>query len=674
MDRLPFSELWAVDFEYGAPPGGRPVPVCMVARELRSGRLLRLWHDELPASPPFPIGPGSLFIAYAAQAELSCFLQLDWPMPARILDLYVEFSAATNGWKRPHGRTLLAALSWYGIPAITSEEKTSMRDLVLRGGPWSATERAAILDYCQTDVDVLGPLLERMLPAILAKPKGLYQAAHRGRYTAAVARMEHAGVPIDTDMLERLRRRWDKIKLDLIGEIDRDYGVYDGASFKSERFERWLARQGIPWPRTDTGRLQLDRETFREASRTYPQVSPLRELRTSLSEMRLESLAVGPDGRNRVSLMPFAAKSGRNTPSNSRFIFGPSVWLRGLIRPAPGRALAYVDWACQEVAIVAALSGDLALLDAVQSGDPYMRFAKIAGLAPDDATKQTHGQIRNLCKTCLLGSNYGMGVASLAQRTGTSLLVAEATQRALAQAFPTFWQWAKDMTDAGELYGELRTVFGWPLRVAQDTRSTTLRNFQAQANGAEMLRLACCLATEHGVQVAAPVHDALLVEAPEDQLRETVAVTRGDMSEAARVVLDGVDVGTEATTVIWPDRYADPRGSVMWGRVTALLDREAERYGDSPANWPTIIAPSPLQKRKSKGSGERRGLTGMIRCSGCGQWIRPRPEIGDVEAVERSYGGDEWQEHYCPADFGEALDLASEEERAAWEATEANIE
>src|SRR6266542_3337188 len=145
MDRLPFSELWAVDFEFRALPGERPVPVCMVAKELRSGRLLRRWRDELPARPPFPGDQDSLFIAYAAQAELGCFLELGWPMPARILDLYVEFCATTNGLQLPHGRSLLAALAWHGIPAITSEEKSAGRALAMQGA-WTPAERAALLD------------------------------------------------------------------------------------------------------------------------------------------------------------------------------------------------------------------------------------------------------------------------------------------------------------------------------------------------------------------------------------------------------------------------------------------------------------------------------------------------------------------------------------------------
>jgi hypothetical protein len=58
------------------------------------------------------------------------------------------------------------------------------------------------------------------------------------------------------------------------------------------------------------------------------------------------------------------------------FIFGPSVWLRGLIKPPPGYGIAYIDWAQQEFGIAAALSGDPLMMDAYRSGDPYLAFAK----------------------------------------------------------------------------------------------------------------------------------------------------------------------------------------------------------------------------------------------------------------------------------------------------------
>ena len=41
MDPLRFyREAWAVDFEFAAPPGHRPRPLCLVARELRSKQLV----------------------------------------------------------------------------------------------------------------------------------------------------------------------------------------------------------------------------------------------------------------------------------------------------------------------------------------------------------------------------------------------------------------------------------------------------------------------------------------------------------------------------------------------------------------------------------------------------------------------------------------------------------
>src|SRR5262249_48045066 len=84
------------------------------------------------------------------------------------------------------------------------------------------------------------------------------------------------------------------------------------------------------------------------------------------------------------------------------------------------------------------------------------------------------------------------------------------------------------------------------------------------------LRLACCLATERGVSVCAPVHDALLIEASADEITDAVAATQTAMADASRAVLD-VEVPTDAVVVHWPDRYADPRGAVMWDRVSELV-------------------------------------------------------------------------------------------------------
>jgi DNA polymerase I-like protein with 3'-5' exonuclease and polymerase domains len=300
----------------------------------------------------------------------------------------------------------------------------------------------------------------------------------------------------------------------------------------------------------------------------------MRELRHALSQLRLADLAVGRDGRNRTLLSAFRSRTGRNQPSNAMFIFGPSVWLRGLVRPGEGRALAYVDWEQQEFGIAAALSRDPAMLAAYESGDPYLAFGIQAGSIPPGATKATHAVERERFKACALGVQFAMGAASLARRLGAPECADRHLLRLHRETYVRFWRWADAAVDRAILRGELQTAFGWTVRVDGAANTRSLRNFPMQANGAEMLRLACCLATERGVEVCAPMHDVLLVEGPLEAIDEVVAATREAMREASEVVLGGSPLRAEARVVRWPDRYADERGRAMWDRVMGLLGAE----------------------------------------------------------------------------------------------------
>jgi DNA polymerase I len=442
-------------------------------------------------------------------------------------------------------------------------------DLILRGGPWTDVEREAILDYCESDVAALARLLPAMLPQI-----DLPRALLRGRYMVAAARMERNGVPIDMSSLELLRQSWSAIQDDLIAEIDLKYGVYEGRTFKTDHFEAWLIKNNIPWPRLQSRRLDLADDTFREMARSHSSVAPLRELRGALSQMRLSELAVGKDGRNRTMLSAFSARTSRNQPSNGKSIFGPAVWLRGLIQPPPGYGVAYIDWQQQEFGIAAALSGDPLMREAYTSGDPYLAFAIQAGAAPPDATKRTHKAVRDQFKSTVLAVQYGMGAETLAQRIGQPPIRARQLLRLHRETYRVFWAWSDRVVDYAMLTGSVHTVFGWRLRISANTNDRSLRNFPMQANGAEMLRLACCLATENGIEVCAPIHDAILIYAPSDLLEEQVMQTQRIMAEASRIVLNGFELGSDVKLVHHPDRYMDERGVVMWDRVTKLIERQ----------------------------------------------------------------------------------------------------
>jgi hypothetical protein len=299
-----FKEVWLCDFEFGSNPGERPKVRCLVAKEYYSARLLRVWADALGSTRPFDVGPDSLFVAYYASAELGCFLTLGWPIPVRILDLFTEFRNLTNGFFPLAGDSSLGALSYFGLDGIGGGEKDELRALALRGGNYTAEEKSALLDYCQSDVEALSRLLPRILPRIEYLPRSVY----RGRYMAAVARMEHEGVPMDLELLAKLRNNWDAIQGKLIAEVDKKYEVFDGRSFKMDRFEAYLVKNDIPWPRLESGQLDLGNDTFKDMALAYPNMANLRDLRHSLSQMRLSALQVGADGCNRCLLSPFSSR------------------------------------------------------------------------------------------------------------------------------------------------------------------------------------------------------------------------------------------------------------------------------------------------------------------------------------------------------------------------------
>jgi hypothetical protein len=486
---------------------------------------------------------------------------------------------------------LIDACRYFGIDTISIGEKNAIRRRILEGPPYSEEERREISDYCyESDVAPLEKLLSAMTPHI-----DLPRALLRGRHEAALAAMECNGTPIDVP-------KQTGIQDDLIAKLDADFGVYEGRSFRIEKFHTLLDRLLIKnWPLLESGQLDLEDQTFKDMAKAYPVLAPLRELRHSLSSLRLDALAVGEDGRNRTKIWPYSTKTGRNMPAPDEYIFGPSCWLRGLIKPAEGFGVAYIDWKAQEVGIAAALSGDENLMADYLSADLYISFGVATGVLPAGATKKTHKALREMLKQCVLGLQYGMGPYTLARKLGCSVLMARSLIEKHKRRYWKFWQWVERNVARGMQGISLSTEFGWQLHPTEYSRPTTLMNFKMQGNGAEILRLACCLGVERGVKICAPVHDAILIQAPLDRLDHDIAVMREAMAEASKIVLKGFELITECPAdgdfpqvIRYPDRYMDERGDAMWKSVTKLVaerksapprKRERPKLADDVLDW-----------------------------------------------------------------------------------------
>jgi hypothetical protein len=567
-----FREVWIMDTEYIARDGDRPIPVCVVARELHTGVTHRHWIEQpnQQRSPAYGLGDDCLLVAYSCLGDLQVHLGLGWELPAWVVDLHAEFRHWANGRSHIVRHGLLDALNAFGLGGMSATEKNDTRDLIIGGGPWSAAERDLIIRYCEEDVKATTALLLKMIDRI-----DLQQALIRGWYLRALALVEWHGVPIDRELHEKIVNHRDAIMAGLIREVDAEFGVYDGDRFDKRRFSDYLVRHAIPWPMNESGNLIFKKDTFKEQAEIYPQLAPLHSLRRSLSALKNNRLAIGHDGRNRAYLAPFGSRTGRNQPSTSESIFGLPSWWRGLIQPLPGHGLAYLDWDQQEFGIAAALSGDEAMMEAYRSGDPYLAFAKQAGAVPQDATKASHPSERDRFKQCVLAVQYGMGAVSLGLRLKISPAHADQLLQMHRRTYRKFWSWSDAMLDTSLCRGWIETVFGWRQRLITDINERSVRNFPMQANGAEMMRIAVAKAIEAGIELCMPVHDALLIHAPVEMLDDEVARLSSIMEEASQIVLGGFRLRSGQTIIRHPDRFIESRGQGMWDLVQEILLRAA---------------------------------------------------------------------------------------------------
>jgi len=560
-----FKNRSIVDFEFQGGNGNPQEPICYVSKNLITNEITRHWITKNETRPLYPIDKKSLLIAFFASAELGCHQTLGFKIPLFILDLFTEFRCLTNGFKLSTGNSLLGACDYFGIRHSDVTYKKSMRDRILKGAPFTEKEKKDILNYCQQDVELTFLLFKKMEPLI-----DLKYALLRGRYMSAVAAIEFNGVPIDVERLEEIKNCWHILQEELIWRVDQYYNVFEGTVFKIDKFKKYLKKQKIPWACTATGLPKTDSDYMHEQSKIYPQIKPLYELRHALSQLRLNDLQIGLDGRNRCLLSPFRSKTSRNQPSTSKFIFGPSSWIRNLIKPKQGTAIAYVDYAQQELAIAASLSEDKNLISDYVTGDPYLAFAKKAGAIPLDGTKETHPEKREIYKVCMLALNYGMSIETFARNTGISYAEAYYIVKWHKRRYKKYWQWNDQFVDTGLLFGLVKTRYNWYFHT-KNARYRTLQNWPMQAHGAEILRLAIILCVEHGIKVLAPIHDAILIEAPIDKIDEKTKKTQKIMEFASECVID-LKIHTDAKIFKYPNNFRDPRGDLMWNTIWDIID------------------------------------------------------------------------------------------------------
>ena len=593
-----FSHTVVCDFEfetsggeYNLQPGDLPQPLCMVAHvldeHLRHVRTIRLWRGEFGPRPPFDTGPDTLFVAYAAAAELTCFQALGWKFPAHVFDQHTAYLATTNvllphdpDEKRVRPRKRLSdACRAYGVEGWANIDKETIAKDIGEGN-WRKYGAKTVVGYCEEDVTKSVELLRAQLRGRRGLPATRTDLVlHWSNYSAkAVAQIQACGMPIDVPLWNLVQENKAVVIAELLRRFDpsqnSDHPIYtpDG-KWNYVRFERWLAAVGVfAWPRLDSGMLDTSSDAFGIMIH-LPGIEGLHALRDSLRVIAGAKLPVGRDGRNRPSLFPFGTATGRN--AHRRSLFNAHAGMRSFMVTPPGKILAYLDWRTQEVGVVAAQSGDEALMRAYASGDVYYIFAHDAGLTRDPDRKRwknNNPEQRQRMKSLQLGINYGMGVASLAKGLDRHPIIASNLIEQHRRMYPRFWNWRDQQVQIAMQVRQTETVFGWPLHITTSPNKRTLYNFPAQGNGAEMLRLAAWRLCEADLVPCMLVHDGILLELDD---REQIVRAIEIMRVAGRDVCNGFEIDVDVDQMLGPGaRYRDkrPMALQMWNTVMDVLE------------------------------------------------------------------------------------------------------
>ena len=206
-----------------------------------------------------------------------------------------------------------------------------------------------------------------------------------------------------------------------------------------------------------------------------------------------------------------------------------------------------------------------------------LAWRKQLGFLPDSLNDLERKAVRALFKTVVLGIQYGLGFRSLAVRTGISLFEAGEILARLRARFRRFEEYAQSVRDYAGLHLEIGTPLGWWMQCPSGMNPRTVRNFPMQSTGSEILHVTCVLAERRGIEVVAPVHDAIMAECAADQADELSAALDQVMGDAAAHDAARLSAANRsANHPAWRTLLRRSRQG-MWDSVTALLAKLDER-------------------------------------------------------------------------------------------------
>ena len=172
---------------------------------------------------------------------------------------------------------------------------------------------------------------------------------------------------------------------------------------------------------------------------------------------------------------------GRNQPSGKgrAYLLSLPAWVHGVICPPEGYWFVCLDWVAQEFGLGAGLSGDPAMIADFQSGDPHLGLAIRTGLAPEGATKASHGVIRKTIKPVSLGIPDRITEYGVARQTGKSRRWSREVLAAVRHKYRVYFEWQTGVVTKAVFDRRIVSSAGLPDGRASEHAATDAQELRA---------------------------------------------------------------------------------------------------------------------------------------------------------------------------------------------------
>ncbi|WP_224769500.1 DNA polymerase [Nocardioides ochotonae] len=401
---------------------------------------------------------------------------------------------------------------------------------------WSVidVDHPTYVRYAGLDPILARRLFDELLP--LVRDVGLDRlSVFEHRLQALLAMMQRRGVLLDVPYIQDLKGRLGD-EADHYRQAAARYGVANVNS-TAQIAEALTAMGEDLTERTPSGALKVDKGVLlpladldtqwqRIEARTP---NPLADavLRAKRADKWSTSYAQAfldlRDDRDRLHPMIGAlqARTARMSISNPPLQQLPSSdWTirRGVIAD-PGQVIVAADYQAVEMRVLAALSGDERMIQAILDGEDLHSFTARMVYGPEFT--KAH---RKISKAVGFGKVFGGGAATIQRQTGADLEAVRTALRGYDETFPGIRRFAQRLQNRAD-YGkrEVVTPTGRHLPLDRD-RLYAATNYIVQSTSRDLLAQAIVDIHEAGLgeHLLLPVHDELIAQAPADVAEDVI--------------------------------------------------------------------------------------------------------------------------------------------------------